>query len=162
MARAEETAPQNFDSLYTDISGKQCKTLEQGEESGYVKQSCHGIAGYTLLVEDFDTRVSITVVTPDKREFPLNLWEKVTPNFSGLGNKAEWRIPKSNGRATPAALIVRVNEIKTESGQRKSYLAVAKITAAEICLTSVIQPGKTQNELARQAADKAQTSPCLK
>jgi hypothetical protein len=43
-----------------------------------------------------------------------------------------------------------------------SYLAVAKITATEICVTERISPGPKANEYARRAADAATSKPCLK
>jgi hypothetical protein len=46
--------------------------------------------------------------------------------------------------------------------QITSYLAVAKITPAEICVTDKIQPGAKANEAARVAADAAVDKPCLK
>jgi hypothetical protein len=43
-----------------------------------------------------------------------------------------------------------------------SYLAVAKITATEVCVTEKIAPGPRANEDARRAADAASNKPCLK
>jgi len=43
-----------------------------------------------------------------------------------------------------------------------SYLAVVKVTPEKICVTHKIPPGENANENARQAADTAQTAPCLK
>jgi hypothetical protein len=43
-----------------------------------------------------------------------------------------------------------------------SYLAFAKITSNEICVTDKISPGPKANEDARRAADAAASKPCLK
>jgi hypothetical protein len=149
-----------FDSVYTDIAPERCKTVETREESAGSVQKCPGVAGYDLLVEDDDSRQSVTVVGPDGRRHPLNYWQVVTTAFSSLGDKAEWRVERKGGKLRPFALIVRVNasENPEQPGQKTSYLAVAKITADEVCVTD---RAKT-NEEARQAADASPGKPCLK
>jgi hypothetical protein len=62
----------------------------------------------------------------------------------------------------PVALIVRYNLSSPEdSAKLTSYLAVAKITAAKICVTEKIAPGAGANVAARAAADKSADKPCL-
>ena len=147
-------------SVYTDIAGPACKTVEVHEESAGSVQKCAGVAGYTLLVEDDDSRQSVTVVSPDGKEHPLNYWQVITTGFSSLGEKAEWRVEKKGKGVRPYALIVRVNasEDPEQPGRKTSYLAVAKLAAGEVC---VIDKVKT-NEEARRAADAAADKPCLK
>ncbi len=109
--------------------------------------------------------MSITVVTPDNREHSLDYWNIITRSFSSLGDKAEWRVVKRNGKITPIALIVRVDssEQKNLNAPKKtSYLAVAKITPEEICVTDKISPTVDANEQARQAADNSANKACLK
>jgi hypothetical protein len=62
----------------------------------------------------------------------------------------------------PIALIVRVNasEDPVDSSRITSYLAVAKITPTEICVTDRIDPAADGNEAARRAADAAASRPC--
>jgi hypothetical protein len=93
----------------------------------------------------------------------LNYWQVITSAFSTLGEKAEWRVTKTKGKLMPLALIVRVNASENPDDAKKvtSYLAVAKITAQKICVTDKINPGRTQNEEARRAADSAATKACL-
>jgi hypothetical protein len=148
------------ESVYTDIAPARCKTVETHEEGASSVQKCAGVAGYGLLVEDNDLRQSVTVVSPDGKKYPLNYWQVVTTAFSSLGEKAEWRVEKKGGRARPFALIVRVNasENPEKPDQKTSYLAVAKITAGEVCVTDKVKT----NEAARLAADASAAKPCLK
>lgn len=64
----------------------------------------------------------------------------------------------------PKALIVRVNasENPEKPNVKTSYLAVAKITPQEICVTDKVAPGPKMNEEARMAADSAAARPCRK
>src|SRR5688572_21353487 len=69
-------------SLYSDLGSSTCKTTQVDEETGSSVQNCPGIAGYKLQVLDDDSRQSITVVAPDRKEYPLDLWDVVTRSFS--------------------------------------------------------------------------------
>ncbi|HEX8187508.1 MAG TPA: hypothetical protein VF586_04100 [Pyrinomonadaceae bacterium] len=149
-----------FESVYTDILPARCKTVETREEGSSSVQKCPGVAGYALLVEDSDSRQSVTVVSPDGKQHPLDYWQVITTGFSTLGDKAEWRVRKEGGRVRPFALIVRVNasENPEKPEQNTPYLAVAKITAAEVCVTDKVKT----NEEARRAADASSGKRCLK
>jgi hypothetical protein len=148
------------DSVYTDLAPARCKTVEVNEESAGSVQKCAGVGGYELLVEDDDLRQSVTVVGPDGKKHPLNYWQVITSAFSSLGDKAEWRVEEKGGKVKPYALIVRVNasENPEKPEQKTSYLAVAKITDAEVCVTDKVKT----NEAAREAADASAGKPCLK
>jgi hypothetical protein len=67
-------------------------------------------------------------------------------------------------KLVPVALILRYNASEDPESPNKliSYLAVAKITTTEICVTDKILPGPKANEDARRAADAAPAKPCLK
>jgi hypothetical protein len=147
------------DSVYTDLAAARCKTVEVTEETGGSVQKCSGVGGYGLLVEDDDARQSVTVVTPDGKKHPLNYWQVITSGFSSLGEKAEWRVEKKDGKVRPYALIVRVNasEDPEKPDKKTSYLAVAKLTADAVCVTDKVKT----NEEARQAADASADKPCL-
>jgi hypothetical protein len=150
-------AADRIDSIHTEIAGSACATIAVDEEAGATTQRCPGLAGYTLLVEDDDDRMSITVVAPNGEQHPLEYWRVVTTAFSTLAEKAEWRVKRENGKLVPVALIVRVN-----TNAATSYLAVAKITPQAACVTDRIEPGADMNLLARVAADAAAEKPCLK
>lgn len=147
------------ESVYTDITPARCKTIETHEESAGSVQRCPGVAGYGLLVEEDDLRQSVTVVSPGGKKHPLHYWRVVTNAFSSLGDRAEWRVERRRGKVRPFALIVRINANENPEApeQKTSYLAVAKITAAEVCVTDKVKT----NEEARAAADASARKPCL-
>lgn len=150
-------------SIYTDLSAARCKTVETSKETGSSVQKCPGVGGYGLLVEDDDSRQSVTVVAPDGRRHPLNYWQVVTTAFSSVGEKAEWRVVREGKRTRPVALIVRVNASENPESPEKqtSYLAVAKITPGEVCVTDKVKGGADANAEARRTADAAASKPCL-
>jgi hypothetical protein len=145
-------------SVYTSLAEADCRVLKVDEEAGGSTSRCPGVAGHRLNVHDGDARVSIDVITPDGKEHPLNYWSVISHGFSSPGPRAEWRM--RGGR--PIALIVRVNasEDPEDSTRQTSYLAVAKITANEICVTDRIAPAPDANEVARRAADASAARPC--
>lgn len=146
-------------SVYTSLAEKDCRVVEVEEETGSSSSRCPGTAGYALNAHDGDARVSIDVVAPDGKVHELNYWGVITHGFSSPGPRAEWRM--RGGR--PIALIVRVNASEDpENAERTtSYLAVAKITPRETCVTDRIGPSPTANEQARAAADRSAGRPCL-
>ncbi|HEX5604258.1 MAG TPA: hypothetical protein VFX63_16980 [Pyrinomonadaceae bacterium] len=149
-------------SVYTPLGDKECKTIKSAEagDEGY-EARCRGTAGYTLLLSEGDLRQNITVITPQGKQHSLDLWTVISGGFSSLGPKAEWRLDKASA---PVALILRYNASENPDKPEKltSYLAVAKITPTEICVTEKISPGVTANEDARRAADASSTKSCLK
>lgn len=150
-------------SIYTNLSESSCKTIKVDEETGSSVQRCAGVAGYKLQVEDDDLRQSVTVITPNGKKHPLNYWQVITSAFSSVGDKAEWRVERRGGKTVPTALIVRVNASENPDApdQKTSYLAVAKITPNEICVTAKIKGGPSANAEARRAADASANQPCL-
>jgi hypothetical protein len=148
-----------LESSYTDISSKACKKMEADTE--YEREKCGGIGGYRVDTVYGDQRQSIMVVSPQGKEFDLSYWEMITPGFSHLGDKAEWRIAQEGGKPVPKALIVRVYT-KNDAGKEISYLAVAKVSPEKACVTDRIEGGPNANELARQAADASANKACLK
>lgn len=167
QSRGKANTSTLFVSLYTDLSPGKCKTIKNDKESGSSVQECPGVARYKLLVEDDDARMSITIVAPDGGKHPLNYWDVVTPAFSSIGYKAEWRVMRKDKDRIPVALIIRVNanenpDAKSKTKKVTSYLAVTKITPKEICVTDKIVSGKNANDRARRIADHSSTRPCLK
>ena len=156
---------QSNSSVYTPLAEKQCKTIKGPDrETGDYEGRCRGTAGYTLLVTEGDLRQNVTVVTPKGTKHSLELWDVISGGFSSVGPRAEWRMAKQDGKLVPVALIIRynANDDPESPNKQSSYLAVTKITDAEICVTDKIMPGSTANEDARRAADSAATKPCLK
>ena len=165
LACVSTAAAQSNRSVYTSIGDKQCRTIKSHEagDEGF-EARCRGAAGYMLLLSEGDLRQNITVITPQRKEYSLELWSVVSSGFSSVGPKAEWRIATENKKSVPVALILRynANEDATQPNKLLSYLVVTKITSTEICVTEKISPSPTANEDARRAADDASTKPCLK
>jgi hypothetical protein len=151
----------SISSVYTNLSG--CRTISADRESASYVERCAGIAGYKLDVETGDERMSIAVIAPGGKKSELSYWQVITSAFSSLGDKAEWRVQRVNGKSVPVALIVRVNASENpENPQRTTaYLAVAKITPQRTCVTDKIAASARANEEARRAADAAAQKPCL-
>jgi hypothetical protein len=123
---------------------------------------CPGVAGYKLQSEEGDLRQNIQVISPSGKKHSLELWNVIGSGFSVHGEKAEWRVKHQSGKTVPVALIVRYNVANPEDSTKgTSWLAVAKITAARICITDKIAPGANANVAARNAADNAAAKPCL-
>jgi hypothetical protein len=151
-------------SIYTDFA-KQCRTLEEPTEHNLtLLRRCPGVAGYKFLLEWDDDALTITMVNPIGKKFDLGLSEMFTDvkPYADLRAKAEWRVKREHGTVVPVALIVRVDPMNDMSTRDRPFLAVAKITKQEICMTDKITPGANENAEARRAADIAATRPCLK
>jgi hypothetical protein len=152
-------------SVYTPLEAKQCRTIKtETTGAGDYEGRCPGVAGYSLTLLEGDLRQNIIVNTPNRAKHSLELWDVISGGFSSVGPKAEWRIASQNGKLSPVALIIRYNasENPDNPNQRTSYLAVAKITANEICITDKIFAGANANTQARRAADSAANKTCLK
>ena len=152
-------------SVYTEISDRDCALVPASGEPGDEEDGlrCKGPAGWELLALSGDLRASVTLVAPGGKEYPLDFWSVITPSFSTLGPRAEWRMRDIDGQSVPHALVVRVfaNEDPDHPERRTAYLAVAKITDSETCVTDRIAAGPDDNVRARAAADVASTRPCL-
>lgn len=161
-SNSEQTA--QISSVYTDITEKNCKTIEafSDEGGGYIGE-CPGVGGYKLEILEGDLRQSINVIAPSGKKSELNLWSNVSTAFSTLGEKAEWRVTGKGKTARPLALIVRFNAAQNpEKPEKKtSYLVVAKITGETACLTDIVDPSKNANVEARRLADASAVKPCL-
>lgn len=152
-------------STYTDLTGGACETIKEDQKTGSSVRKCPGVGGFYLHVANDDARMSISVMAPDNKEYPLEYWTIITRSFSTLGKKAEWRVVKDRGTIKPIALIVRVDAYEQQdlaSPKKRSYLAIAKLDGEEICVTDKLNPAKDANDQARRAADKATGKACLK
>ncbi len=165
LASAATASAQAIQSVYTELSGKTCKTLEEDAESaGYMLEQCRGVAGYKLQVVSQDDRQTIVVVKPDGSKHELDLGVIGGGGFSGLRGKAEWRVKREKRRIIPIALIIRLDVSTDSSDSTKvtSFLSVSKITAQGICYVEAIAPGPNANVEARRLADSSATKPCYK
>jgi hypothetical protein len=147
-------------SVYTSLGHADCLLVERDEETGGTTSRCPGAAGYALLVHDWDARMTVDVVAPGGRTQPLRYSGVITSAFSSVGPRAEWRM--RNG--APIALIVRVNAFENPDvpDRATSYLAVARITPRETCVTDRVPPAPNANEAAQRAADQSASRPCMR
>lgn len=157
-------AQPKFFSLYTNLSGNTCRKFIDDKVTGAYTLDCPGIQGFRLHVLTDDERSSVNVVMPDKRIHPLDYWEVVTPGFSKLGKKAEWRAARVGRKIIPVAIIVRIDTLDQrdpERPRRAPILAVARIFQDTACVTKTIDANTpSANEQARRFADDEHL-PCL-
>lgn len=145
-------------SIYTELSGPPC-SKEQETASVSSEHRCPGVSGYQLLVTNVDERQSVTVITPNKRQFELGLSRMCKGGFCSVGQKAEWRIVDKG--SNPIALIVRINcQSMDVPAKTISYLSVSKITEHEICVTDWVPPTRDANLKARVVAETSAARPC--
>lgn len=150
-----------IESVYTDITPEKCKTTGENEQEEWRTQMCDGVGGYKLEVFEGDLRSSINVISPSGKKSELNFQANVSFNFSALGDKAEWRVQKKDGKNVPIALIVRLNASRDDDETKSdSFLTVSKINGDKACVTDVVKPIANANEEARKLADKAADKPC--
>jgi hypothetical protein len=154
-----------IESIATDLSAAACRVeIDKNDPNDTPYLLCHGVAGYALIVRSVDAgRQSIDVVDSAQRVLPLNYQEFITRHMSNLDGKAEWRVATKDGKQIPIALIVRVHAREDNDNPEKvtrSYLAVAKITPNETCVTDRIPEGAQSEADARRAADSAQARTC--
>ena len=147
-------------SSYTSIDQKDCVTLDS-DNMGSV-QECESFAGIGVKVIESDIRQSI-ILTRNNKEYDLAFWSTVSPAFSSLGLKIEWRheLEKPNNLK---GMIVRleVSDDYENLDKVSSYLVVSKIKDEEICVIAKVLPQANQNEMARNILDAKEELPCLK
>jgi hypothetical protein len=154
-----------IESIRTDLGPGACRNeIDKNDPNETPYQLCQGVAGYALIVRNVDAgRQSIDIVDSTKRVSPLNYQEFITRHMSNLDGKAEWRVATADGKQIPIALIVRVQAREDNDNPEKvtrSYLAVAKITPSETCVTDRIPESAQSDAEARRAADSAQARRC--
>lgn len=159
-------AQADIQSVYTDLGGESCrKEIDRNDPNETPYLVCPGVAGYSLIVRRVDAgRQSIDILDSAERAFPLSYQEFVSRHMFTLEGTAEWRIALKDGKQVPVGLIVRVQLHEDNDNPEKatrSYLAVAKITPGEACVTDRIPEGAQSETLARSAAESAHDRPCL-
>ncbi|MCK5877875.1 MAG: hypothetical protein KAG43_09585 [Candidatus Marithrix sp.] len=147
----------DFNSSYTSIDEANCKTLASSEMESM--QLCQKFADIEVKVIDADLHQSL-ILNRKGKSFPLDFWSTVTPHFSTLGAKIEWRHKKDKPTEI-VGMITRLNA--SENPEKKtSYLVVSKVTVDEICVVGKVSPQAMQNEKARTMADKSASMACIK
>ena len=140
------TTSASYDSRYTSIEPSSCRILSSDEISS--TQSCQQFDNIQVKVLEGDIRQSITLTRRGK-EYPLEFWRTVSPIFSSLGNKIEWRYTKGmNGKLK--GMITRLNASEqSENAKTTSYLVVVSIKKNRMCVVAKIAPQSKQNQKAR-------------
>lgn len=151
-------------SLYSDLYGSHCKTIDVDRGSGARTRRCAGVAGYALLVHEADATTSVDIVTPRGQVWPLDYWDVVTPGLARVGRKAEWRIERRGAALVPVALLVRLDTANPRmSGPRMASGAI--LTGARIARDGacVVYQGNGALATADAAARSAVAGrrPCL-
>lgn len=161
-----DTGTITFESMYTSIDSGSCtEHIDEDDPNETTIRLCPGVLGYAVVLRHVGSgRLSVDVRTPGNGDFPLDYQDYVTRHMSQLEAQAEWRVMTKDGGKTPVALIIGVqaheNEDEPEAITR-TYLAVAKITPDEICVTdSIVKASQYQSEL-QGAADTAPESDCM-
>lgn len=161
-----QTSAISAHSVETEFGVTSCKQepdMNDPNETPYLR--CPGVAGYSLIVRRVDSgRKSIDVIDRRQQSHPLNYQDVISRQMFALGGKAEWRIVGSGEQQTPVALIVSVKTHENIDDPEKvtnTYLAVAKITQEDVCVTDRIVDGSLSAEQLRQIADEAPKKPCL-
>jgi len=154
------------ESIYTDLNAASCqKTIDPDDPNSTPYQRCPGVSGYALALRHVGSgRQSIDVITPTQEVFPLDYHDVVTRHMTHVDDKAEWRAIMKNGIKTPFALSIRIHahENPDEPEQvTRTVIALAKITADEICVTDTIPTGSLSSEEVRMLADSVRDRDCL-
>lgn len=149
----------DVESSYTSIDANDCTTLT-ADRMGSV-QRCEFFADIEVNAVEGDLRQSLTLKRGGN-EYPLDFWQTVSPAFSTLGAKVEWRHLAGNANK-PFAFITRLNASENPEGpeQTTSYLVVGKITPDIICVVGKVSPQVEQNQRAREMADQSAIMPCI-
>jgi hypothetical protein len=161
-ASGEHPDAASMASESTKLVHPPCKTTSVQREGGDSTQVCPGPIGYQLLLLDSDGRMSVTVVTPDAVKHPLDFSTTVTPHFSSVGSKAEWRIRK-HGEHRGVVSVILPLDVKEDPDSNKvtPYWIVAKISSQTVCVVQKIQRGGNSLSDARRIADSAEKANCL-
>jgi hypothetical protein len=154
------------ESIFTSLDAAACRReIDRSDPNETPYLVCPGAAGYALIVRRVESgRQSIDVVDAAQRVFPLNYHEFVTRHMSSLDARAEWRVTTTGGVQVPIALLVRVHAREDTDDPEKvthSWVAVAKLTANEVCVTDRIADGSLSDADLRAAADSARQRPCV-
>jgi hypothetical protein len=160
ILQAEEEAISMNTSSYTSIDQKDCITLDSDNMGSL--QECESFLDIGVKVIEGDIRQSI-ILTRNKKEYDLAFWSTVSPAFSSLGLKVEWRHEQGKPENLQGVIVrFEASDDYENLDKVSSYLVVSKIAKDEICVVAKIAPQKEQNEIAREILDSTEVLPCLK
>ncbi len=147
-------------SSYTTIEQKDCRTLDS-DGVGSI-QACEPFEDITVKVIEGDLRQSI-ILTREGKEYNLNFWSIISPMFSYLGNKIEWRHELEKPKNLKGMIVrFEASDNFDNLDKHSSYLVVSKITKDNMCVVAKVAPSEEQNKVARKILDSNKSLPCLK
>jgi hypothetical protein len=154
-----------METVYTELSGGGCeKKADPADPNETPFLVCPGVDGYSLIVRRVESgRHSVDVLDAKQRLHPLNYQEFVTRHMSNVTGRAEWRRGKGARQQAPAALIVHVQAREDADDPEEvtqTYVAIAKITAQETCVTDRLEEGTRTEAEIRSLADTARDRRC--
>lgn len=148
-----------------DLQDPSCRSeVDQSDPNETPVQICPGAAGYSLVVRKVGSgRKSIDVVDPRQETSRLALQEVVTRHMFGLDRQLQWRLTSRQGQLIPVALVLRVHVHESEDRPEvvtQSYVAIAKITPEEVCITARYLASELDAAGLQKAADAAVNQDC--
>ncbi len=147
-------------SSYTSIAEQDCITLNS-DNMGSI-QECEPFLDIKVKVIEGDLRQSIVLMRKGK-EYDLNFWSIVSPMFSFLGQKIEWRHQLGKPEKLKGMIVrFEASDNFENLDKTSSYLVVSKISKDKICVVAKIAPSEHQNAIARKILDSKKVLPCLK
>lgn len=155
-----------IETLYSDIDSASCtEHVDEDDPNETTYRLCPGVLGYSVIVRRVGSgRQSVDVRTPGNGDFPLDYQDYVTRHMSQLETQAEWRVMTKDGEKIPVVLIIGVQAHENDEEPEAvthTYLAVAKITPDEICVTnSIVKTSQYQSAL-QNVAETAPVSDCV-
>ena len=157
---AEEQRVSINTSSYTSIDQKDCITLDS--DNGGSVQECEPFLDIGVKVIEGDIRQSI-ILRRNGKEYDLAFGSTVSPAFSSLGLKIEWRHELSKPKNLKGMIVrLEVSDDYENLDKTSSYLVVSKLMHKDICVVAKISPQKDQNEIAREILDSTEKLACLK
>lgn len=106
--------------------------------------------------------MSVTVVDPQGREWPLSYDKVISPHFSSVGPTALWRVVEVGSDGDSMALVVKVNANEDPDSEKTTeYWAVARVTPSGSCVTDRVKAGSEEKARLDGAISAVKARPCL-
>ncbi|TDN54842.1 hypothetical protein EC843_101900 [Buttiauxella sp. JUb87] len=146
----------------TTIQDDLCVKINEDKYTGATEHKCEGIAGYELLVLYDDNRMSLNIISPEKKQYPLELWSIVTTSFSSLENEVEWRVPDQKRQGQAMAMIVKVTSAGPDAGMTPtSWWVIIKLASDNVCVTNILEAKSSDIMSVRMLADNSNSLTCM-
>jgi len=72
------------------LDNTSCHLLSTSEETESISQLCSGFDKYQLKFDADDLRETLSVITPDSTNYPLELWHNINRDFSKISEIIAW------------------------------------------------------------------------